>query len=196
MVRAPPRTNRTDTVFPSTTRFRSRLARKPPRLQHRTRQRRLARAKITRQQQHVAGPQHRADRGADAVGLGKVMVAAIVAHARRGRVIRTSVPCTFSLITSIVPPCAATSWRARARPMPPVAVPACCPSVTAATASGMPGPLSDTTISTPPAPPSAWSSTRPPERRVRSEEHTSELQSLMRLSYALFCLNKKKTHTL
>src|SRR3546814_4665546 len=32
----------------------------------------------------------------------------------------------------------------------------------------------------------------------RSEEHTSELQSLMRISYAVFCLNKKKkkAHTL
>src|SRR3546814_6175976 len=32
------------------------------------------------------------------------------------------------------------------------------------------------------------------ERRViiRSEEHTSELQSLMRISYAVFCLKKKK----
>src|SRR3546814_6743458 len=29
----------------------------------------------------------------------------------------------------------------------------------------------------------------------RSEEHTSELQSLMRISYAVFCLNKKKQHT-
>src|SRR3546814_1978431 len=29
-------------------------------------------------------------------------------------------------------------------------------------------------------------------RRCRSEEHTSELQSLMRISYAVFCLNKKK----
>src|SRR3546814_5230264 len=29
--------------------------------------------------------------------------------------------------------------------------------------------------------------------RARSEEHTSELQSLMRHSYAVFCLNKKKT---
>src|SRR3546814_9170963 len=29
--------------------------------------------------------------------------------------------------------------------------------------------------------------------RVRSEEHTSELQSLMRISYAVFCLKKKKT---
>src|SRR3546814_5015075 len=29
----------------------------------------------------------------------------------------------------------------------------------------------------------------------RSEEHTSELQSLMRISYAVFCLKKKKTQT-
>src|SRR3546814_13338204 len=29
---------------------------------------------------------------------------------------------------------------------------------------------------------------------VRSEEHTSELQSLMRISYAVFCLKKKKFH--
>src|SRR3546814_6921899 len=29
--------------------------------------------------------------------------------------------------------------------------------------------------------------------RPRSEEHTSELQSLMRISYAVFCLKKKKT---
>src|SRR3546814_6029799 len=29
---------------------------------------------------------------------------------------------------------------------------------------------------------------------IRSEEHTSELQSLMRISYAVFCLKKKKTH--
>src|SRR3546814_6085553 len=30
----------------------------------------------------------------------------------------------------------------------------------------------------------------------RSEEHTSELQSLMRISYAVFCLKKKKRHKL
>src|SRR3546814_1220121 len=30
--------------------------------------------------------------------------------------------------------------------------------------------------------------------RPRSEEHTSELQSLMRISYAVFCLKKKKKH--
>src|SRR3546814_8098070 len=31
-----------------------------------------------------------------------------------------------------------------------------------------------------------------PAIRLRSEEHTSELQSLMRISYAVFCLKKKK----
>src|SRR3546814_9968005 len=30
-----------------------------------------------------------------------------------------------------------------------------------------------------------------PSRKFRSEEHTSELQSLMRISYAVFCLKKK-----
>src|SRR3546814_8968531 len=32
----------------------------------------------------------------------------------------------------------------------------------------------------------------PTRYQVRSEEHTSELQSLMRISYAVFCLKKKK----
>src|SRR3546814_4982647 len=31
------------------------------------------------------------------------------------------------------------------------------------------------------------------QNKQRSEEHTSELQSLMRISYAVFCLKKKKT---
>src|SRR3546814_7299082 len=33
------------------------------------------------------------------------------------------------------------------------------------------------------------------DRNGRSEEHTSELQSLMRISYAVFCLKKKKINT-
>src|SRR3546814_10227224 len=32
--------------------------------------------------------------------------------------------------------------------------------------------------------------------RARSEEHTSEVQSLMRISYAVFCLKKKTTNTI
>src|SRR3546814_8420997 len=39
--------------------------------------------------------------------------------------------------------------------------------------------------------PGAEASQRRPGR-IRSEEHTSELQSLMRISYAVFCLKKKK----
>src|SRR3546814_4735378 len=35
----------------------------------------------------------------------------------------------------------------------------------------------------------------PEGRARRSEEHTSELQSLMRISYAVFCLQKKHSHT-
>src|SRR3546814_4682476 len=38
--------------------------------------------------------------------------------------------------------------------------------------------------------------TRPPRCAPRSEEHTSELQSLMRISYAVFCLKKKRTYPL
>src|SRR3546814_2311304 len=42
----------------------------------------------------------------------------------------------------------------------------------------------------------ATTATTPPLRRAtRSEEHTSELQSLMRISYAVFCLKKKKKET-
>src|SRR3546814_6634384 len=36
---------------------------------------------------------------------------------------------------------------------------------------------------------------QPRRGRGRSEEHTSELQSLMRISYAVFCLKKKKNST-
>src|SRR3546814_2645257 len=42
----------------------------------------------------------------------------------------------------------------------------------------------------------AWPSIRAAIRTTsRSEEHTSELQSLMRISYAVFCLKKKKKQT-
>src|SRR3546814_6664373 len=37
--------------------------------------------------------------------------------------------------------------------------------------------------------------THTPRQRMRSEEHTSELQSLMRISYAVFCLKTKQHQT-
>src|SRR3546814_5062563 len=42
-----------------------------------------------------------------------------------------------------------------------------------------------------PTPPSPPARAAPPGVPVRSEEHTSELQSLMRISYAVFCLKTK-----
>src|SRR3546814_5954440 len=44
-------------------------------------------------------------------------------------------------------------------------------------------------------PPSSDVPARKGANTVRSEEHTSELQSLMRISYAVFCLKKKNTDT-
>src|SRR3546814_8643885 len=43
--------------------------------------------------------------------------------------------------------------------------------------------------------PSAMAKTALHAMTMRSEEHTSELQSLMRISYAVFCLKKKNTKT-
>src|SRR3546814_6704778 len=40
-----------------------------------------------------------------------------------------------------------------------------------------------------------WPEDMAPQTFYRSEEHTSELQSLMRISYAAFCLKKKKDST-
>src|SRR3546814_10000025 len=41
-------------------------------------------------------------------------------------------------------------------------------------------------------PEATWGDGTPVTTKDRSEEHTSELQSLMRISYAVFCLKKKK----
>src|SRR3546814_5333004 len=56
-----------------------------------------------------------------------------------------------------------------------------------ATSTSVPaGPGGSPTTTTP-----ATSTTLSPTTTIRSEEHTSELQSLMRISYAVFCLKKK-----
>src|SRR3546814_2539735 len=43
-------------------------------------------------------------------------------------------------------------------------------------------------------PMASYSSSSAMVKQSRSEEHTSELQSLMRISYAVFCLKKKRTN--
>src|SRR3546814_1087488 len=89
-------------------------------------------------------------------------------------------------------PVNAAGWRIE----PPVSVPVAPATIRAATAAEEP----------PLEPPGASGAVSPSERRQgeitlpkalvsfdeRSEEHTSELQSLMRISYAVFCLKKKK----
>src|SRR3546814_7686779 len=45
------------------------------------------------------------------------------------------------------------------------------------------------------SPQAYWKESELPRPHKRSEEHTSELQSLMRISYAVFCLKKKKKIT-
>src|SRR3546814_2179371 len=42
-----------------------------------------------------------------------------------------------------------------------------------------------------PSPPTSFGTNGAGKSRLRSEEHTSELQSLMRISYAVFCLQTK-----
>src|SRR3546814_2837940 len=62
------------------------------------------------------------------------------------------------------------------------------------TVTPMPRSRVDSTVSTLPM---RTPTLRPRSSEHRSEEHTSELQSLMRISYAVFCLKKKKqTHTI
>src|SRR3546814_3883504 len=88
-------------------------------------------------------------------------------HCSRGRIIRNSVrPACVS--NSTTPPCCWTNSCVRLRPRPvPLARPVTRGwKILSRSCTGTPGPL-------------------------RSEEHTSELQSLMRISYAVFCLKKK-----
>src|SRR3546814_2506264 len=69
---------------------------------------------------------------------------------------------------------------------------------TSIAASGATGTSPSSRSSTPPWPGRIVPLSFTPARRLsqlsnrRSEEHTSELQSLMRISYAVFCLKKKK----
>src|SRR3546814_8202779 len=79
--------------------------------------------------------------------------------------------------------CPGLETRTYERPQPCSAFPARCLAATCSARSPR---------STAPRPSSNSPSTVPSAMPTRSEEHTSELQSLMRISYAVFCLKKKK----
>src|SRR3546814_1482710 len=59
-------------------------------------------------------------------------------------------------------------------------------------AGRFPEDVSDEVATPKPVPPLPARKPEVPQAAIRSEEHTSELQSLMRISYAVFCLKKKK----
>src|SRR3546814_10749743 len=113
MLRRPPRSTRTDTLLPYTTRFRSPVPRRPD-------------------------PVHPRNRGGRGAG------AAAGAAGEIRRPLRTAPGLGFAGAARLRPRIQGTLWE-RLQP-----------------------------------------------RALRSEEHTSELQSLMRISYAVFCLKKKK----
>src|SRR3546814_5993285 len=79
------------------------------------------------------------------------------------------------------PICESSDTFARQRPLPPVAE---GDLLAFSTAGAYSFAMASTYNSRPLAP-----------EVMRSEEHTSDLQSLMRISYAVFCLQKKKTIT-
>src|SRR3546814_8217847 len=63
------------------------------------------------------------------------------------------------------------------------------------TAPSSPTPAPATTAAAPAKPAIANPEAKPSTQVSRSEEHTSELQSLMSISYAVFCLKKKRYHS-
>src|SRR3546814_5127756 len=141
MIRRPPRSTRTDTLFPYTTLFRSALRRSPD----------LDQFAAARHVQPVERP-HRALRLAVGGAEGGEVVMTDQRLCRR----------VHGLVVEVLrhPPGALRLQRQRRRPV-------------------------DDAIEV-----------MPPQGREpgveRSEEHTSELQSLMRISYAVCCLKKKK----
>src|SRR3546814_4945552 len=122
MIRLPPRSTRTDTLFPYTTLFRSRRI--------------VLCLRISRHTLPCEKISSRPNQGSE------------LAHSNKFR--RSSRKCNTPLpLTLCPPPSPCVSFKIPARHHPP----------------------------------------------SRSEEHTSELQSLMRISYAVFCLKKKKKKT-
>src|SRR3546814_5203647 len=98
-----------------------------------------------------------------------------------------------ALVIDLDPQATASQWAAWRQDVPPVVIDSAPPRLAAkieqATAQG----AEFIVIDTPPHADSA-ASAAVEAADLRSAEHTSELQSLMRISYAVFCLKKKTLH--
>src|SRR3546814_3662565 len=75
-----------------------------------------------------------------------------------------------------------------------IAAPTKCPIPAVAAIASAPQKVTRADARQTEAPPAIAPTAPSKARKRRSEEHTSELQSLMRISYAVFCLKKKKTN--
>src|SRR3546814_5662184 len=148
MIRRPPRSTRTDTLFPYTTLFRSSRAVRPPVPQNSAELFRAARIRLEPVAPEDRQPLGRADEIEPALrGLGMRRALHDRAAIDRGRVLRIGDRDTLDRVAGLF-------LEAHLR---------------------LPG---DARL-------------RLALHQPRSEEHTSELQSLMRISYAVFCLKKK-----
>src|SRR3546814_2101592 len=152
MIRRPPRSTRTDTLFPYTTLFRSRLQR--------------AREDGSRSDQIVAVADHARCSGADSRGLLEIVQ---VGPRRSGPSVTLRVPGTSA---------GDVADRASDPLVPVVRDQRRSPGIVAQLTRFVRTPLrlADTTA------------LQIGRAHVRTEEHPSELQSLMRFSYAVFCL--------
>src|SRR3546814_7800443 len=90
-----------------------------------------------------------------------------------------------ALVIDVDPQATASQWAAWRQDAPPVVIDSAPPRLAAKIEQATGQGAAFIVIDTPPHADSAASAA------VRSEEHTSELQSLMRISYAVFCLKNK-----
>src|SRR3546814_6442643 len=124
-------------------------------------------------------------------------------HLRRwnGLELRTQLRCrrdAMNRMIGLVALCLALGACASTRPAPDIALDESV-EIEAVPASEAPAPVRVVEVPTPLPLPAQLKPLPKPARQTpvnRSEEHTSELQTLIRTSYAVFCLNKKNKHKL
>src|SRR3546814_397206 len=194
MIRRPPRSTRTDTLFPYTTLFRSREGENPARWRGHIAQILPARTRLTRGH-HKAMPYEAIPEFVGTLSKRDAVAAlalefTILTAARTGEVIgATWAEVDIEKAIWTIPAARMKAGKEHRVPLSPRAVEILeslkplgkewiFPAIRGGKLSGM----------------AMTMLLRRMKAGVRSEEHTSELQSLMRISSAVFCLKKKKIH--
>src|SRR3546814_224970 len=194
MIRRPPRSTRTDTLFPYTTLFRSPLERWPTfSAAHSQTQSRRTWPEYARSR-----PCHHPLHGHPVVRCRHCRHSQPDGNANRTRQDLDSAPCRLAAHCPQNPrlPIRRKEWRVAHADRSRQKAWGYCPSGPSTDQGGRAPYRASCTRCAAPNPshgPGKGRSDPVPasQRPVRSEEHTSELQSLMRISYAVFCLKKK-----